>query len=264
MAATSLAICKRAAQILGAGPANVTSIDSPSTYEDTEFSVAYPARRDAELRKHRWNFAKKKIVLVKRTILDITAITAANPPVVTSAAHGLSDDDIIYIDSVSGMTEVNDRTYTVANKTTNTFELSGIDGSAWTAYSSGGKLYDYVPWPYSYAYALPSDYLQLIQLENVVDFDLDGTNIYCDTDTELAIEYIYTVTDTTSFDALFDEALAADLAYHLCETITQSNSKKAEALEAYEKAISWARRTNAFESGPKKRKVKPTFVEVRR
>ena len=37
------------------------------------------------------------------------------------------------------MTELNNREFTVANKTTNTFELSGIDGSAFTAYSSGGK-----------------------------------------------------------------------------------------------------------------------------
>jgi hypothetical protein len=36
------------------------------------------------------------------------------------------------------MTEVNNREFTVANKTTNTFELSGINSSAFTAYSSGG------------------------------------------------------------------------------------------------------------------------------
>ena len=36
------------------------------------------------------------------------------------------------------MTEVNNREFTVANKTTNTFELSGINSSSFTTYTSGG------------------------------------------------------------------------------------------------------------------------------
>jgi hypothetical protein len=70
----------------------------------------------------------------------ITGITAANPAVVTSNSHGYSDGDHIYISDVVGMTQVNaaTRRYTVANKTANTYELSGINSSAYTAYSSGG------------------------------------------------------------------------------------------------------------------------------
>ena len=75
----------------------------------------------------------------------ITGITQANPAVVTAAAHGFSDGDIIYIVDVSGMTEVNNLQYTVANSTTNTFELQGVDSSAFTAYSTGGyAFYDYL------------------------------------------------------------------------------------------------------------------------
>ena len=43
------------------------------------------------------------------------------------------------------MTEVNARRYTVANKTTNTFELSGVNSSSYTTYTSGGtaaKVYE--------------------------------------------------------------------------------------------------------------------------
>jgi hypothetical protein len=36
------------------------------------------------------------------------------------------------------MTEVNDRIFTVANQATNTFELSGEDGTSHTAYTSSG------------------------------------------------------------------------------------------------------------------------------
>ncbi len=71
----------------------------------------------------------------------ITGITQANPGVVTSESHGLSDGDAVLIKSVGGMTEVNDAWFTVANKTDDTFELSGTDTRSYTAYSSGGYVY---------------------------------------------------------------------------------------------------------------------------
>jgi len=75
----------------------------------------------------------------------ITAITKANPAVVTAASHGYSNGDHIWINDVVGMTEVNGRRFTVANKTTNTFELSGVNSSSYTTYTSGGtaaKVYE--------------------------------------------------------------------------------------------------------------------------
>ena len=73
----------------------------------------------------------------------ITGITQANPAVVTSNSHDYSDGDFVIITSVVGMTEVNGKTFKVANKTTNTFELQDVDGndinsSGFTAYSSAG------------------------------------------------------------------------------------------------------------------------------
>jgi len=74
--------------------------------------------------------------------LTITNITQANPAVVTITGHPYANGDHVYIDSVVGMTEINIPTrYTVANVTANTFELSGIDSTAFTAYSSGGLAY---------------------------------------------------------------------------------------------------------------------------
>ncbi len=72
----------------------------------------------------------------------ITGATMANPVVVTATAHGKSNGDKIAIFDVSGMTELNGNIYTVANKTDDTFELSGINGTGYTAYTSGGTLYD--------------------------------------------------------------------------------------------------------------------------
>jgi len=73
----------------------------------------------------------------------ISAITKANPAVVTANSHDYSNGDEVVISSVGGMTEVNGKRFLVADKTTNTFELQDKDGvdinsSAFTTYTSGG------------------------------------------------------------------------------------------------------------------------------
>lgn len=71
----------------------------------------------------------------------VTGATSANPVVITSASHGISNGtSVLLYGFVGGMTELNGNTYTVANAATNTFELSGVDGSGYSAYSSGGKI----------------------------------------------------------------------------------------------------------------------------
>lgn len=69
---------------------------------------------------------------------NITALTAASPPVVTSNSHGIANGSIVVLASVGGMVQVNNRAFVVASSATNTFELKGVDGSAYSAYTSGG------------------------------------------------------------------------------------------------------------------------------
>lgn len=71
--------------------------------------------------------------------LTITAITKANPAVVTSVGHGLSNGDSVLLSDIVGMTELNDIRVEIANVAANTFELVGIDSSAYTTYVSGGE-----------------------------------------------------------------------------------------------------------------------------
>ena len=94
------------------------------------------------------NFAYKVVAVAEDTLeqslpgivstVALTAATQANPCVITSNSHALNNGDTIHIASVVGMTELNDRRFVVANKTTNTFELRGEDSTGHTAYSSGG------------------------------------------------------------------------------------------------------------------------------
>ena len=68
----------------------------------------------------------------------ITAITKANPGVVTAAAHGYANGDYVYL-GVNGMFEVDQRVFRVANITTNTFELEGEDTTTYNTFVAGGS-----------------------------------------------------------------------------------------------------------------------------
>lgn len=79
----------------------------------------------------------------------VTNVTQASPGVVTtSAPHGFSNGDQVYIAGVLGMTQVNStvgKQYLVAGKTATTFQLADLDGtlidtSAYSAYTSGGTV----------------------------------------------------------------------------------------------------------------------------
>jgi hypothetical protein len=76
--------------------------------------------------------------LLTETSQNITAVTQANPAVVTITSHTFTNGDRIFISGVAGMTQLNNREFTVANTTANTFELSGIDSTGFDAYTSGG------------------------------------------------------------------------------------------------------------------------------
>ena len=87
--------------------------------------------------------------------IAVTGVTAASPVVVTAASHGLVDMDVVEFSDITWTTTVDDflnetqpdqlnnLRFKVKNATTNTFELTDldgvdIDGSAYNAYVSGG------------------------------------------------------------------------------------------------------------------------------
>jgi len=81
--------------------------------------------------------------LVLEPAKTITAITKASVGVITATAHGYENGKWLWLDSIAGMTELNNRFVKVANKTTNTFEITdlddvNIDTTNYTTYTSGG------------------------------------------------------------------------------------------------------------------------------
>jgi len=63
---------------------------------------------------------------------QITAISKADPAVVTAAGHGYVAGDVVRISGVDGMTELNGNEYVVAaSLSSSTFSLEGVDSSGY-------------------------------------------------------------------------------------------------------------------------------------
>ena len=84
--------------------------------------------------------------IITETGKSISAITKANPGVVTASSHGYSNGDYVILSGIVGMTELNGRQFKVSSVTTNTFALQDMDGnnfntSSLTTYTSGGTAF---------------------------------------------------------------------------------------------------------------------------
>lgn len=125
------------------------------------------------------------------------------------------------------------------------------------------------------AFPLPSDYLLLLSYNesnlgpgrNDIDWKIENHQgvrcILTNDGDSLPIVYIARVTDPTLFDAIFVDALACKLAWHTCEQITQSNTKKADIHSEYLDSIREARRFNAIENQPTE-PPEDTWISARR
>ena len=60
----------------------------------------------------------------------ISGASRTNPITISATAHGFLDGNFVYINNVSGMTELNNKIYEVINKTNDTFELKSINGTS--------------------------------------------------------------------------------------------------------------------------------------
>ena len=69
---------------------------------------------------------------------SISNVTTSNPVQITSANHGLQTNQVITIIDVLGTTEINNLLFTVTYVDEDNFTI-GVDGTAYTAYISGGQ-----------------------------------------------------------------------------------------------------------------------------
>jgi hypothetical protein len=119
---------------------------------------------------------------------------------------------------------------------------------------------------WDYAYTMPAECLRLLQVgdeyagidltdyrgANTALFTIEGRKILTSLGAPLNIRYVQRITDTTMFHVCFNELLSARLAEELCEPLTQSDSKRARAIEFRKESLRDAIRANAIELPPQK------------
>lgn len=74
------------------------------------------------------------------TQVNISGIATGATTTLTAVGHGFADGDRVVVTNAGGTVELNNREFTVAGATTNTFNLSGINSSTYGAYTSGGEV----------------------------------------------------------------------------------------------------------------------------
>ncbi|MEQ9504924.1 MAG: ubiquitin-activating E1 FCCH domain-containing protein [Hyphomonas sp.] len=70
----------------------------------------------------------------------VLGASKTNPVEITSLAHGFSNGDRVYISGVKGMTQINNKSFTVKNASLNDFELSGVNGKSYSKYKNSGTI----------------------------------------------------------------------------------------------------------------------------
>lgn len=105
---------------------------------------------------------------------------------------------------------------------------------------------------YLYAFPFPVGALRLlIPNRMLIDWVVEqqgGQRVILTNDgASIQTRFVVKVEDPTLYHPLFVEALACKLAWHMCEEITQSDTKKNEITVQYKDCMSEARLVNAFE-----------------
>lgn len=101
---------------------------------------------------------------------------------------------------------------------------------------------------WDYRFALPSDYLRILQDPYYKDtpYLIEGGYLLTNEAT-FSIKYVYNITDASLYDSLFVETLATALAIDLCTPLAQSESLKQSLINDFKDLLSDARTINSQE-----------------
>lgn len=118
-------------------------------------------------------------------------------------------------------------------------------------------------WGFNYQHSLPSDCLKFIEIldHRTDEYEIEGGKILTDSDT-LRIRYIRQVTDPNQYDTLFISLASTLMAFEMCESLTQSNTKKQLLADEFEQNSRQARSVDAMEN-PVQQFEEDSWIEAR-
>lgn len=86
-------------------------------------------------------------------------------------------------------------------------------------------------WGYSTAFSIPSDFLQLLEIKDDIDYKIEGNKILCDQSDIIYIKYIRREDDVSMYPPIFVEMLSQNLAIESCDRIADDTNLKAVLIQ---------------------------------
>lgn len=188
-------------------------------------------------RAHDWNCLKQAVVLAavaQTPIVESTSTPSGTTAWAPSTAY-LASAYVTYGGQLYQALIANTSTASFINDLTAGFwfqtdvlDVSAFDGNLGSNYASG----------WSYQYALPSDYVTMVCLNDDAennyraDYEIMGRYLYTDEATA-TIKYVAALEDTTIYDSLFVAALSFMLAGKIATSLRQDSGSIADAMMAY-------------------------------
>lgn len=107
-------------------------------------------------------------------------------------------------------------------------------------------------WGFTYRFPFRENHLRLLEVRDLRndEYEVEDRAILSNA-TALYVRYIERVDDPNSYDAICFDAMAARLAFELCEALTQSNTKKDALWQEYKDTLIRACSVDAQENPPR-------------
>lgn len=226
------------------------TLTTDSTVEAGAFNAVWSQVVNEVTELGEWRGARKRITL-ERDYDSVEGASVAEPVVIDATAHTFVDGDLVKITDVVGMVELNGNTYMVANAGDDDFELYdengtvALDGSAFTAYVSGGYIWRIPNHDYAYMFKLPADCLKVLDCE-VRDWVEEGDFLLTNQESdELEILYLRYMTDVTYFSPLMVDTVATRLAVVAGPAIKADRQRIAQLDQEFAALLGMARGEDA-------------------
>jgi hypothetical protein len=249
-------ICNLALIKMGHEGSGITAaqLATPTDEVSRKCNVLYEPSRDYIMSSFPWKFAMKRAIYdIDDYIKTVTSITAATPPVLTAASHGIAEGRGVYLYD-TGDSDYDEKVWVATSVGTNVMTLYKLDGvTAVPGVTYGAQTAGYIyPAPlqdYEYEFALPSDYLAMHIVGNGhSEYEIEGGYLQIG-DTGPEIRYIAKITTVSKYSTWFIQSLACYLAAELAGSLAgKLDMKKALMEELYRIILPRAQQNNAFEA----------------
>jgi hypothetical protein len=88
-------------------------------------------------KRYKFNGSSFAVQIGEGAPKTVTGATAANPVVISAAAHGFPLGGVARLANIDAPPELDGGVYAVDNPASGTFELAGVDGTGWAVFDAG-------------------------------------------------------------------------------------------------------------------------------